>query len=294
MTDLFIGVVSHATSRFASNCGPDGFAHRLSVRLALEGMDCSIVVNTRDDHDPVAIPVTATVVDDSLDATFRLEKQWADYLAAGGGRRSGPWVGIVTRLRSARAHRRARRPVDGAAGVTRGTRMVERLINIELSHLHLLRTGVRSQAPWILILEDDAGCLDIEDCAAGVHALLTDPVGPAYVNLSRSFSPSALGIDGLLTESGTLRWQGHESRRVLAASRPVTNTVCAIAYRREFAVRLVAELEAMPMTPVVPIDWKLNAALMSMFEAGWVGCGDCWLVEPAPIIQMSMHGTSGP
>jgi hypothetical protein len=75
----------------------------------------------------------------------------------------------------------------------------------------------------------------------------------------------------------------------LAASRPVTNTVCAILYRATFLRDLVAEMESLPMTPVVPIDWKLNIALMNMFESGSLLNGDCWNVTPGPMDQLSMR-----
>jgi hypothetical protein len=52
---------------------------------------------------------------------------------------------------------------------------------------------------------------------------------------------------------------------------------------------LVTELKALPMEPVLSIDWKLNVALMNLYEANKMGDHDCWWVEPAPIKQMSMH-----
>jgi hypothetical protein len=76
---------------------------------------------------------------------------------------------------------------------------------------------------------------------------------------------------------------------VYLASRPITNTVCAILYSREFLTTLVQELEALPMEPVLSIDWKLNVALMNLFESNKLDGFECWWVEPAPIKQMSMH-----
>ena len=43
------------------------------------------------------------------------------------------------------------------------------------------------------------------------------------------------------------------------------------------------------MTPVAPIDWKLNRALMELWRDGALGPSDCWWVEPGPIVQRSMH-----
>jgi len=174
--------------------------------------------------------------------------------------------------------------------------MIRRLLNIELSHRRLLRAGIATDAPWILILEDDAGCADVTDCARGLAGIIgmadegdSSRTPPAYLNLSRSFSATRLGIDALLRPQPTVPWQGSARRQVLAATRPVTNTVCAIAYHRAFAQRLLDAFDLMPLSPVIPIDWKLNAALIQMHRSGGLGPGGCWLVEPAPIVQLSMH-----
>ena len=269
---LFVGVVSHQGSRFAVSQGDEGLAAHLA--LALPGIE--MAVNTADLLDESVVPVTPALVQASLTAELRIDARWARFL----GRPRGPrwWAGQG--LRWARRGFRAVRPPSPA--------MVRRLLNIELSHLDLLRRGLASGAPWILILEDDAMSADVPDLAAGLVGLMASGRSVGFVNLSRSFDTETLGIDHLLSPSG-VAWAGSVPRSVLAASRPVTNTVCAIAYEREFLTRLVSVWEALPMTPVLPIDWKLNLALMQMFEDGALGAGACWLVEPAPITQMSMQ-----
>ena len=117
------------------------------------------------------------------------------------------------------------------------------------------------------------------------------PESVAYVNVSESFPLDALGIEHLLTPTD-VPWAGTANRGVLSASRPVTNTVCAILYRAQFARDLLAEFAQMPMTPVLPIDWKLNDALMRMNADGRLGPGSCWLVSPAPIDQLSMRAAT--
>ncbi len=167
--------------------------------------------------------------------------------------------------------------------------MIRRLINIELSHVDLMRTGLASGAGWILILEDDAASLDASDCAAGLCGLMASaPSSVAFINVSESFSHEELGIDGLL-QPAPAQWAGPRSREVLTAARPVTNTVCAILYRADFVGALLDAFDRMPMTPVVPIDWKLNEAIMQLHAAGDLGSGSCWLVSPAPIDQLSMR-----
>lgn len=173
-------------------------------------------------------------------------------------------------------------------------RLVRRLVNIEISHLTLMKAGLASGSEWVLIVEDDASTLDLEDCAQGLHGLMSLDsnsalAAPSYVNVSQSFTNAELGIEHLLTPVVGTSWAGGEPRALLAASRPVTNTVCAILYRASFLRDLVAEMDSLPMTPVVPIDWKLNIALMNMFEAGALRDGDCWNVTPGPMDQLSMR-----
>ena len=114
---------------------------------------------------------------------------------------------------------------------------------------------------------------------------------PAYVNISQSFALDELGISDLLTVAPDASWAGDAPRHILSSARPATNTVCAILYRGSFVRDLLAVTDALPMEPVVPIDWKLNLALMQMFSSGALGAGDCWFVDPAPIDQLSMRGT---
>jgi hypothetical protein len=278
VTALFIGVVSHAGSRFAVSQGPDGLAARLVEPMGRHGIDVTVLVNTDDAYDAATLPITDAVVQASLTEQLHLDRRWAAYL--GGGRGPRWWANHSLRwLR--RAEQAVRRP---------GPRMVERLLNIELSHLAVLRAGAASGADWILVLEDDAASTDIDDCADGLRGLMScGPRQPAYVNVSQSFTPRELGIEHLLSPVPGVPWDGTVTRQVLAASRPVTNTVCAILYRSGFVDDLIAAMDALPMEPVVPIDWKLNLALMRLSSEGRLGAGDCWQVEPGPIDQLSMR-----
>ena len=277
---LFVGVVSHEGSRFSVSQGPHGLAYRLAD--SLPGVE--VQVNTSNLLDEAALPVTAAMVQAMLGAELRLDRAWSRYL----GRPMGPRWWAVHAARSLRRGWQRLSPPDVS--------VARRLLNIELSHLDLMRRGLDSQAPWVLILEDDAFATDIADVASGLAGLMSASPAPAFVNLSASFSNAALGIEHLLSPVPGLAWDGVEGstaagspRVLLQASRPVTNTVCAILYSRAFLVRLVDAMEALPMEPLVPIDWKLNLALMRMFAAGQIGAGDCCLVEPAPITQMSMQ-----
>lgn len=277
MTDLFIGVVSHERSRFADAQGSEGLAARLAGAWNGLGLSSRVQVNTRDLVSESGIEITPDVIRDSPAEELRIERQWAQFLE----RPMGPrWWGTHT-LRWSK-YWASRRGAPNPTSVTR-------LLNIELSHLDLMQRALDSGSTWLLLLEDDAGCTDIDDLAAGLRGIVSGGVTPAFANLSESFDLDRLGVSHLLQRAGGVEWQGPTSRAVLAARKPVTNTVCATLYRRDFLTDLVAEWQTLPMTPVAPIDWKLNRALMGLWASGGIRSEDCWWVEPGPIVQRSMH-----
>lgn len=277
MTDLFIGVVSHERSRFADAQGSEGLAARLAGAWNGLGLSSRVQVNTRDLVSESGIKITPDVIRDSPAEELRIERQWAQFLE----RPIGPrWWGTHA-LRWSKywaSRRRAPNPTS-----------VTRLLNIELSHVDLMQSALDSASSWLLLLEDDAGCTDIADLAEGLRGLVSGATIPQFANLSQSFDLHRLGVSDLLQPARGVGWQGPTSRAVLAARKPVTNTVCAILYRRDFLADLMAEWRTLPRTPVAPIDWKLNRALMGLWASGGIRSGDCWWVEPGPIVQRSMH-----
>ena len=282
MTDLFIGVVSHEGSRFAVSQGPGGLAAVLAAQLRSLGQSVQVEVSTVDAYDPVQLPITRAMVRACLTAQVHLDRRWARYL----GRARGPRWWATHGLRWVRRAEQLVQPPS--------PKLVERLLNIEMAHFALLRSGLATGADWVLILEDDASSVEVVDCAAGLAWLMSsraDQRQPAYVNISQSFALDELGISDLLTVAPDASWAGDAPRHILSSARPATNTVCAILYRGSFVRDLLAVTDALPMEPVVPIDWKLNLALMQMFSSGALGAGDCWFVDPAPIDQLSMRGT---
>lgn len=289
MTALFIGVVSHPASSFAVSAGPKGLGRSLAAGLSKRGVQTVVEVNTRNAYQPSMLALDGPAVARSLHAQLRVERHWQAFL------RDGVDLGQRLRATGARAQRRVResirflRPWHGANRDSPGAKRIRRLINIELSHFALMRAAVASGSEWTLIIEDDAAAKDLDDCMSGLIGLMNQgPQQPAYVNVSQSFDASDLNIGHLLSPVADVDWQGSSSRQLLESSKPVTNTVCAILYRTSFVKELLEVNDAMPLDPVVPIDWKLNLALMVLFEQGVIGAGDCWTVVPGPIDQLSM------
>lgn len=277
MSTIFIGVVSHEETSRPEAQGPEGVAQRLGAELRRMDHSVTIHINTEDLLDRSEIQVTDHVVSVSPAEELRIEKKWGQYLGISG---SLAWnTHHLLRWLKYWLHTHWRR----------SPRSVTRLINIELSHRDLLERSVMDGAEWALIIEDDAACANISDLASGLTGIMAGLTKPAMVNLSHSFTAQELRVDHLLYLCDAQTWNGTTARSILETSKPVTNTVCANLYRGDFAKQLANELSELPLVPVAPIDWKLNQALMNLFERKNIGSGDCWWVEPAPITQGSMH-----
>jgi hypothetical protein len=263
---------------------------QLAVGLRERGFSVHVRINDQDMLTTDVLPLDRDEVLRSIAAELALEEEWRRYLSPGNSHAGLSALMIVRRayrtIRLAPPWKRSLDPDDP------GIRMLRRLVNIELSHLDLMRQAVDVQSSWALIVEDDAWTKDApqfaDDLAKLVKARANEPQ-PAFVNISESFGHGQLGTQEHLQSVGTWSATAGVTGDLLSASRPVTNTVCAILYRTAFLRELVLQMDAIPISPVLPIDWKLNRALLTMFHAGHIGAGDCWTVSPAPLLQRSMH-----
>jgi len=276
---LFIGVVSHSRSSFTVNQGEEGLAATLVKCLNKLDTSATYSVNVLNDFDDAGVPANGSVFRGGIAEELRLEREWNRFLGVRWGLRA--WIGHLARWLRVQSFL-LRKP---------DTKEVRRLINIELSHTKLMKEGLDSGAQWVLILEDDAASPELEDLTQGLVGIFSHDSQMSFVNLSRSFDLTVLGIDHILHSDRDKKWAGTAHRQMLHSDRPATNTVCAILYHRDFLVHLIKEFELIPSEPVVPIDWRLNLALMNLWNKGIVGAGDCWFVEPAPIDQLSMRSS---
>jgi len=282
--ELFIGLVTHPGTRFSDSSGPVGLAQRLSKELESAGLACQLAVSDQDEYEFGLLTIDNEAIASSIHAELMLEKKWAKFLRP---EKFTPFLGLRMSVHERNRQRKYLKQDPDA-----GSKMVERLINIELAHLKLLNASHAAGAKWCLIIEDDADAPSIDTLTSDLMTFIDERDGqsqPVYVNLSKSFSESTLKTNGLLFDGGVKEQKAWPSQKVLIAKRPITNTVCAILYRGSLVEELLNIFTTIPLAPVVPIDWKLNAALMKLYEKNIIGESDCWFIEPGPIVQRSMH-----
>lgn len=269
---MFIGVVTYSATSFPEAQSFKGAGARLVQACKEQGLEATLSIEDRNLWTELGGKLTMPVRS-SYREELAEEWRWRGFL----GTRSTWWA--------ARHATRWVRTIRGQQA-DQEQAIQQRLLNIEWAHRSLWEQALDSGSEISLILEDDATVENATDVAEGLVNLATSPW--SYVNLSLSFGPDQLGIARLLQPSG-LSWGGTVSREVLRSSRPVTNTVCAIGYRREFLTRFVNHWISMPVEPVLPIDWKMNRALRELVNSGILRPGSSLWVEPGPLVQGSLH-----
>lgn len=270
MGDLFIGLVTHQGTAHPESTGPFGLKQSLSDALSRSGLHIQSRTEDRDLM-PAMVSISESDLVDSRNMLKHVQREWARY-------RSGPAIrDQFHRLRGA-----LRGNLEPASDIA-----AKRLLNIELAHLSLMESALESESQFALIIEDDAQCADIIGLGQDLTALIQRDDAPFMTHLSTSFSPREMGVSHLLKEK-LLPWSGGGVEYAL--QRPVTNTVCAVLYRRDFLTDAVTRWRARDLVPVIPVDWRLNALLIEMNESDGFPKGYASIVFPGPIVQRSLHG----
>jgi hypothetical protein len=286
---IFLGLVTHQRTSYPESSGSDGLVSSVSSALTRLSVSTRVEVHDADLHDEAVVPLTNREVISSIDAELDVEQRWRLHVDPGQSHlRLHSFMAtrrIYRRLRLAPPwHRRKQATPQGA-------RMLRRLVNIELAHVNLMQAAVDCRSTWTLIVEDDARVADPQEFAEALASFVenhTSADQPLYINVSQSFA-DPLGISQHLHPIGA--WD--EATAEMAADRALTNTVCAVLYRTTFLEALLTTLREIPVSPVLPIDWKLNEALLALTDQGTISSGDCWFLTPGPIMQRSMHNSTG-
>ena len=279
---VFIGLVSHPKSSYAESQGSKGLASKLSLAFRDLGIHTQVQINRGNLFDENEFPLTSKMARASVRQEIRQEGELFHFLKK--PNRFSHAARIAGRLTRYFSEWRANSdPTE-----------LRRLLNIEYSHVNLYRSALASGCDWAVILEDDAYVSDTAEFSRGIAGLMKLTGAPKYINLTTSFSLAEIGIEHLLSAVPQVNWEGAGECLVLGAERPATNTVCAIAFKGEFLAEVLSVFDTQLDEPVVPIDWKLNAALVRLWERGSIASGECWFLEPGPVIQLSMENAVKP
>lgn len=282
--DLFVGLITHPGSRFADARAPDGLAAQIVFLAQQAGWTVASSTIDEDLFDSASRTIRWRDVRASIDAELATERAWREYV-------KGMPASLMDRFLFAirkgwRTFKLAPRFGSTTQHDYAGPRMIRRLLNIELAHMTVMQAALHANARWSLILEDDARSENVEQFTRELMEFINARENAGHVavaNLSESFSIDQLAITHLLRDH-PLPSQP-ESWRIFEAERIVTNTVCAVLYRRDFLQAMYAAVEAIPTFPVMPIDFKINKAVMDI-NAQWPH-GSCLVVSPAPLTQAS-------
>lgn len=277
MSSLFIGLVTYRATHYPQARGRQGLASRLSRALCRLGVQTTLQIHDQDlgykYHS-----ISSTELSQSRSALAKLQKNWLDYLQAD----TSPHPRQLLKAATMRIRRTLGllepRDIDAAY----------RLLNIELAHLSLMEMALSERTQYSLILEDDGDCEDADELARWICDFLHRPNSSYLVNLSASFSLRQMGLYRLVNPASS-RVMGNNE---LAFNKPVTNTACAIMYSLELLETLVPRWRDQRLIPIVPIDWRLNGILMELYRDKILPPGTCLVVDPGPVVQQSLHGST--
>ena len=170
-------------------------------------------------------------------------------------------------------------------------KMLLRQSNISAGHLQLMQNAVWRGDKYLLILEDDFHLSNLTSLKSQLNFVLEVLENNPHlklINLSESFTNEELGHYGFVQNNFTS--PNHSELIVSCLPHPVTNTVCATIYRTDFLILLTRELRLMDEISLIPIDHKINIALMKLIKRGSLNV-DCYAtLVPGLFIQGSLHG----
>ena len=163
--------------------------------------------------------------------------------------------------------------------------------NISAGHVQLMQNALWRGEKYLIVLEDDFhlnNLMSLKSQLNFVLDVLEKNLHLKMVNLSESFTNKELGHYGFVQNNFTS--QNYPELIISSLPHPVTNTVCATIYRTDFLLMLTRELKLMNAISLIPVDHKINIALMKMIERGSLNA-DCYgTLVPGLFIQGSLHG----
>ncbi len=256
------------------------------MQLQGDGLQVETLISDRDDYTSESFPTSPDSLRLAAKAQSQLERDWRFFLISRAQFAVPNRFAKIAATQALYQVMKLKRFAAAKGGHTSpAAKAYRRLINIDLSHRRILEEGLKSGASVIVVLEDDASQLNSQQ----VHVLgdvirLARNQGVDFINLSQSISVHNLGITRILNR-GKIISSAH-GNQVIALDTPVTNTVCANIYGLDFATLFASYLSEDRLTPVIPIDWRLNQVMLDHPDTR------CWWVRPGLFLQRSMHATS--
>jgi hypothetical protein len=276
---IFIGLVTHAHSRFNSEGQSSQRINELANALSQLGINVVMLISDRNDFQSSGREIG---IGDRVRSAWKqvhIEKAWDKYVRVSSGPDS------LTRKHGAIFY--SGMFVKRATSYLFNSRSLARIANIDLSHLRVLKEGVASGSDWVLIIEDDAQFADPVRTAGVLGTVLEflgHPTRSIFVNLSESINTVELRVDGIVSGGNPVLALTNESN-LLEIFPAISNTVCANMYSLDFASEFARAIEVQGILPSVPIDWRLNQLIMQDRETPV----ECYWVKPGIFLQGSMH-----
>ncbi len=159
--------------------------------------------------------------------------------------------------------------------------------NISESHISQFLDSIRSNFEFSLILEDDFRLNQDYSLELAINSLLEFMKinsNVSVISVSESFSFSKLGISNVVSNIQ------FNNLNLYEATFPVTNTVSAMLYEREFLRQMLPYLFEYRKYRIIPIDHKINMALHQIYKKKNSESGFFYFMQPGLFIQDSIHG----
>ncbi len=167
---------------------------------------------------------------------------------------------------------------------------VARQKNISTNHIAMMKKLSNSNSGYSLIIEDDFLISDQSDFKDEFNSMLNiinAEENIKILNLSKSFTEKQLGIDK--NKLKLIKLGSNSQNKLIQYNYPVTNTVCAILYKKEVISDLIRELEKLDKYNFIPIDHKLNISLRALMKMNKLNSLCYASVVPGLLLQGSLN-----
>lgn len=166
-------------------------------------------------------------------------------------------------------------------------RMISRQHNISEAHINQFSNSLVSNLTYSLILEDDFivnKTYRLSETLSKIVKFMDKSPDVKVLSISESFSPKLLGFSKVST------YIPFEKLDFYKLSTPVTNTVSAMTYKTDFLNQLIPILKSYRKYKIIPIDHKLNMALVELGKVKESNIRALTYLTPGLFIQGSIHG----